>query len=72
MEPNLFDLCRQATKTLFVQLHTVVKLFFNDITIFKTRRRYQLQPEDDTRCALKTAGPRFDKLVKQTQKQDSY
>jgi len=41
-EPNLFDLCRQATKAIFFQLHTVVKQVFNDMTVFKTRHRYQL------------------------------
>jgi len=54
-------------KSSFLQLHTNVKLFFNDITIFKTRHRYQLQPEDDIMCALKSTGPYFNKLVKQTQ-----
>jgi len=35
-KPNLSDLCRQTTKALFsFQLHTVAKLFFNNITIFK-------------------------------------
>jgi len=33
------DLCRQATKARFFQLHTVLKLFFNDIIIFQTRHR---------------------------------
>jgi len=47
MEPNLSDLCQQATKALFLQLHTVVKQFFNDMTIFKTKHRYRLQPQDD-------------------------
>jgi len=49
-----------------------VKQFFKDMTIFKTRHRYQLQSEDDIRCALKTTGPYFDKLVKQTKRQDSH
>ena len=31
----------------FFQLHTPVKLFFNDITTFKTKHGYQLQPEDN-------------------------
>jgi len=35
---NFSDLCRQAT--FFFQLRTIVKLFFNDITIFKTRHQY--------------------------------
>jgi len=70
--PPLSDLCRQATKALFFfQLHTVVKLFFNDITIFETKHRYHLQPEDDTRCALTTTGPCFNRLVKQIQRHDS-
>jgi len=34
---------RQQKLFFFFQLHTVVKLFFNDLTIFKTTHRYQLQ-----------------------------
>jgi len=49
-----------------------VKLFFNDTTIFKTKHRNQLQPEDDIKWALTTTSPYFDKLVKQTQRQDSH
>jgi len=56
----------------FFHLHTVVKLFFSDITIFKTKHRNQLQLEDDNRWALTTTGSYFEKLVKQTQRQDSY
>ena len=44
---HISELCRQATKVLFFQLHTVVKLFFNDTIIFATRHQYQLQPEGD-------------------------
>jgi len=45
--PNLSDLCRQTTKALFLfQLHTVVKLFYNNIIIFK--------PSTDTNCNQKT------------------
>jgi len=39
-----------------------VKLFFNDATIFKTKYRYQLQPEENIRCALTTTSPHFNKL----------
>jgi len=49
-----------------------VKLFFNDITIFKTLHRYQLHSEDEIMCALTTTDPYFNKLVKQTQGQDSH
>jgi len=56
----------------FFQLHTNVKLLFNDKTIFKTKHRNQLQPEDDIRWTLTTTSPYFDKLVKQTQRQDSH
>ena len=52
MEPNLSDLCPQATKALLLlptTVHTPVKLFFNDIITFKTKHGYQLQPEDDIR-----------------------
>ena len=60
-------------KIFFVfQLHTVVKLFFNDTTIFKTKHRNQIQPEDDISCALTATSPYFDKLVKQTQRQDCH
>ena len=40
---------RQHKLFCFFQLHTHVKLFFNDITTFKTKHGYQLQPEDDIR-----------------------
>jgi len=69
MVPNLSDLCEKAKIALFFQLHIVVKMFFNDITIFETRHRYQLQPEDDIRCKFTIISPDyFDKLVKQTKK----
>ena len=72
MEPNLC-VRRQQKLFCFFQLHTPVKLFFNDIATFKTKHGYQLQPEHDIRwCALKTTSPYFDKLVKQTQRQDSH
>ena len=48
-------------------------LFFNDITILKTKHGYQLQPEGDIRwCALTTTSPYFDKPIKQTQRQGSH
>ena len=59
---------RQQKLFCFFQLHTPVKPFFNNITTFKTKHGYQLQPEDDIRwCALKTTSPCFVKLVKQTE-----
>jgi len=73
--PNQISLIcvgRQQKLFFFFQLHTVVKLFFNDITIFKSKHRYQLQPEDDIRWALVTTGSYFDKLVKQSQGQNSH
>jgi len=45
---------RQQKLFFFSQLHTVVKLVLNTITIFETKQRYQLHPEDDIRCALTT------------------
>ena len=66
---SLICVRRQQKLFCFFQLHTPVKLFFNDITTFKTKHGYQLQPEDDIRwSALKTTSPYFDKLVKQTQR----
>ena len=65
---SLICVGRQQKLFFLFHQHTVVKLFFNDITIFKTRHRYQLQAEDDIRWALTTTGPYFDKLVKQTQR----
>jgi len=36
MEPNISDMCRQATKlSCFFQIHRVVKLFFNTTTFLK-------------------------------------
>jgi len=72
---QIFLICvrRQQKLFCFAQLHTPVKLCFNDITTFKTKHGYQLQPEDDIRwCALKNTSPYFDKLVKQTQRQGSH
>jgi len=58
---SLICVGRQQKLFFFFQLHTVVKLFLNTITIFETKQRYQLQPEDDIRCALTTT-----KLFRQT------
>ena len=70
---SLICVRRQQKHFCFFQLHTPVKLFFNNITTFKTKHGYQLQPEDDIRwCALKTTSLYFDKLVKQTQRQGSH
>jgi len=49
--------------TCFIPL---VKLFFNTITIYKTKHRFQIQPEDNIRCGLTTTDPYFDKPAKQT------
>jgi len=62
---------RQQKLVFSFHLHTVVKLFFNDRTIY-TKHRYQPQPEDDIRWALRTTGSNFNKLVKQTQRQDCH
>jgi len=35
----------------------VMEPFFNTTTIFKTKHRNQLQPEDDIRCTLRNTGP---------------
>ena len=72
MKPNLWCVSAGNKSSFPFPIHTVVKLFLNDISIFKTKHRYQFQPEDDIRCALKTTGAYFNKLVKQTQRQDSH
>ena len=65
---SLWSVSAGNKSSCFFQLHTPVKLFFNNITTFKTKHGYQLQPEDDIRwCALKTTSPCFVKLVKQTE-----
>ena len=46
---SLICVRRQQKLFCFFQLHTPVKLFFNDITTFKTKHGYQLQLEDDIR-----------------------
>ena len=70
-EPNLSDLCKQATIALL--LFPAIYLSeagFLTLAMVKTKYRNQLQPEDNTRCALTTIIPDFDKLVKQVQRQD--
>ena len=57
-------------KLFFSQLHTIVKLFFNDIVIFETRHQYQLQPGGDITVCVEDHRHYFEKLVKQTQRQD--
>ena len=70
---SLICIGRQQKLFFFFQLHTVMKLFFNDINIFKSKRGYHLQQDDDIRwCALTTTSPYFDKLVKQTQRKGSH
>jgi len=69
---SLWSVSAGNKSSCFFQLHTPVKLFFNNITTFKTKHGYQLQPEDIRWCALKTTSPYFDKLVKQTQRQGSH
>jgi len=73
--PNhIYVICigRQQKLIFFFQLHTIVKLFFNDITIFKTKHWHQLQPDDDISWALMITGSYFDKPVKQTQRQAEF
>jgi len=55
-----------SKNSCFFQVHAVVKLFFNTITIYKIKQRYQLQREDDIKCASTITGAYFDKLVKLT------
>ncbi|XP_077969505.1 protein FAM200A-like [Styela clava] len=72
-EPNLSDLCWQATKTLLPFPTTYLcEAGFSALTMIKTKYRNQLQPEDDIRCALTNIGPDFDKLVVQVQGQGSH
>ena len=69
-EPNLSDLCWQATKALLPFSTTYLcEAGFSALAMIKTKYRNQLQPEDDMRCALTTIDPNFDKLVIQVQGQ---
>ena len=52
-EPNLSDLCLQATKALLPFPTTYLcEAGFSALAMIKTKYRNQLQPEDDIRCAL--------------------
>ena len=72
-EPNLSDLCWQATKA-FLPFPTtyLCEAGFSALAMIKTKYRNQLQPEDDLRCALTTIDPNFDKLVAKVQGQGSH
>ena len=71
-EPNLSDLCKQATIALLPFRTTYLcEAGFLTLEMVKTKYRNQLQPKDDTSCALTTIIPDFDKLVKQVQKKGS-
>ena len=64
-EPNLSDLCKQATIALLPFSTTCLCASgFSTLAMAKTKYRNQLQPEGDIRCALTTIVPDFDKLVK--------
>ena len=65
-EPNLSDFCKQATIALLAFPTTVhtCEAGFSTLAMVKTKYWNQLQREDDTRCALTTIIPDFDKLVK--------
>ena len=72
-EPNLSDLCWQATKALLPFPTTYLcEAGFSALAMIKTKYRNQLQPEDDIRCALTTIDPDFDKLVAKVQGQGSH
>ena len=72
-EPNLSDLCWQATKALLPFPTTYLcEAGFSALAMIKTKYRNQLQPEDDIRCALTTIDPNFDKLVAKVQGQGSH
>ena len=72
-EPNLSDLCWQATKALLPFPTTYLyEAGFSALAMIKTKYRNQLQPEDDLRCALTTIDPNFDKLVAKVQGQGSH
>ena len=54
-EPNLSDLCWQATKALLPFSTTYLcQAGFSSLAVIKTKYRNQLQLEDDIRCALTT------------------
>ena len=73
MEPRLSDLCKQAATALLPFPTTYLyESGFSTLTMIKTKYRNRLQPEDDSRCALATIIPEFDKLVKQVQGQGSH
>ena len=60
-EPNLSDLCKQATIALLPFSTTYLcEAGFSTLAMVKTKYRNQLQPEDDIRCFISD----FDKLVK--------
>ena len=64
-EPNLSNLCKQATIALLSFPTTYLcEAGFSTLAMIKTKYWNQLQREDDTRCALTTIIPDFDKLVK--------
>ena len=64
-EPNLSDFCKQATIALLAFPTTYLcEAGFSTLPMVKTKYWNQLQREDDTRCALTTIIPDFEKLVK--------
>ena len=70
MEANFSNLCQQATVALLYFPTTYLcEAGFSTLTLVKTKYGNKLPPEDDTRCALTTIIPNFDKLVKQVQGQ---
>ena len=54
MEPNLFDLCWQATLFLSPTTYDCDAVFQRYDYFQKTKHRFQLQPEENIRCALMT------------------
>ena len=71
-EPNLSDLCKQAIPLLPFPTTYLCEARFSTLAMVKTKYWNQLQLGNDTRCALTTIIPDFDKLVKQVQGQGSY
>ena len=64
-ESNLSNLCKQATIALLPFPTTYLcEAGFSTLATVKTKYWNQLQRENDTRCALTTIIPDFDKLVK--------
>ena len=72
MEPNLSDLCQQATVALLPFPTTYLcEAGYSTLTLVKTKYHTKLQPED-IRCALMIIILNFDKLVKQVWGQSSH